>query len=75
MDRIDFYLDRKLFPFQSSQPLFGILHLSNTRVSILPERKEFLVLLFLNRKADLAQQVLEARVGAQGVVERKANVA
>jgi len=44
MDRIDFYLDRKLFPFQSSQPLPHIL--SNTRVSILPEVEEFLITLF-----------------------------
>ncbi len=35
IDRIDFYLDRKLSPFQSSQPLLCILDLSNTRVSVL----------------------------------------
>jgi hypothetical protein len=36
---------------------------------VLPEEEEFLVLLFflIHRKADPAQQVLEARVGAQGV--------
>ena len=36
----------ELLPFHLSQPLPGILHLSNTRVSIFPEVEEFLVMLY-----------------------------
>jgi hypothetical protein len=53
---------------QPSQPLSGIFKLSYSRISILPEGEEFLLLLFflIDRKVHLTQQVLEARVGAQG---------
>lgn len=46
IDRIDFYLDRKLFPFQPSQPLLRILQLRYPRISILPQLEEFLVVLY-----------------------------
>ena len=46
IDRIDFYLDRKLFPFQYSQPLLRILQLRNTRVSVFPKLEEFLVVVY-----------------------------
>ena len=45
MDRIDLYLDRKLFLFQPSQPLLSILNLSNTRISVFPKLEEFLLML------------------------------
>jgi hypothetical protein len=43
--------------FSPSQPLLCILHLSNTRISVL-------LFLLIHRKVHLAQQVLEARIGA-----------
>jgi len=42
------YITQNIFSLflQPSQPLPGILHLSNTRISVLPEGEEFLVMLY-----------------------------
>ena len=57
-------------------PLPRIRHFGEAGIGILPEIEEFLPLLFLliHRKVHLAQQFLEAWVGAQGITKRFSDV-
>ena len=41
-----YIIEQKLMPTQPSQPLLRILNLSYTRISVFPEVKEFLVMLY-----------------------------
>ncbi len=60
----------KLLALQPSQPLLGILHLSNNRVSVFPEVEEFLIMFYGFRRlfqAHFFQQSLESWVRANAL--------
>jgi hypothetical protein len=62
----------KLMSPQPSQPLLRIINFREAGVGGLPEGEELLLLLFIliHRKVHLAQQFLEAWVGAHGITIR-----